>query len=103
MNFLQKLAALLGLGEDATEEDILEALKKNAEEMKTLKENAEAAKKQQGSEPPAKEGDRRRKQSRLRAARPQGGAPTDDVTAKIMELKGGTIDGVNVLEKVKAA
>ena len=29
-------------------------------------------------------------------------APTEDVTAKIMELKGGTIDGVNVLAELKA-
>ena len=32
----------------------------------------------------------------------KAGAATDDVTAKIMELKGGTIDGVNVLEELKA-
>lgn len=100
--FLQKLAALLGLGENATEEDILEALKKNAEEMKTLKENAEAAKKQQGSEPPAKEDETVvANKAVCELLGLKAGAPTDDVTAKIMELKGGTIDGVNVLEKVK--
>ena len=32
----------------------------------------------------------------------KAGAPAEDVTAKIMELKGGTIDGVNVLEELKA-
>ncbi|MEG1845087.1 MAG: phage protease, partial [Clostridia bacterium] len=32
----------------------------------------------------------------------KAGAPTEDVSAKIMELKGGKIDGVNVLEELKS-
>ena len=70
MDILKKLAELLGLGEDATEEQIMEALSACVAENKSLKE---------GQKPPAA-----------------------DVTAKIMELKTGTIDGVNLAEELKA-
>ena len=32
----------------------------------------------------------------------EGGAAAEDVTAKIMELKSGTVDGVNLAEELKA-
>ncbi|EPR07769.1 phage protease [Ruminiclostridium papyrosolvens] len=40
MNILKQLAALLGLGEDATEEQVIEALKALVEDAKKLKEKA---------------------------------------------------------------
>ena len=48
--FMKKLAALLGLGEDATEEQVAEALKACVEENKSLKESAAETAKQQPPE-----------------------------------------------------
>ena len=89
--FMKKLAALLGLGEDATEEQVAEALKACVEENKSLKEG-----KQPGDEATVAN------KAVCELLGLKAGAPTEDVTAKIMELKGGTSDGVNVLAELKA-
>ena len=86
---LQKLAQLLGLGPDATEEQVMEALKAMAAENRSLKEQA-------GGETAVAN------KAVCELLGLKAGAPAEDVTAKIMELKGGTIDGVNVLEELKA-
>ena len=88
---MQKLAAALGLGPDATEEQIMEALQAMAAENKSLKEG-----KQPGDEATVAN------KAVCELLGLKAGAPAEDVTAKIMELKGGTIDGVNVLEELKA-
>lgn len=92
MDIIKKIAQLLGLGENATEEQIEEALEACIAENKALKE---------GQQPPADD--------KVVANKAvcgllglKAGAAADDVTAKIMELKGGTIDGVNVVEELKA-
>ena len=87
---MQKLAELLGLGPEAAKEEILDALKAALAEYKSLKEGRQA-------------------ESETTVANKavcellglKAGAPAEDVTAKIMELKGGTIDGVNVLAELK--
>ena len=91
MDILKKLAELLGLGEDATEEQIMEALSACVAENKSLKEG-----KQPGDEATVAN------KAVCELLGLKAGAPTEDVTAKIMELKGGTIDGVNVLAELKA-
>ena len=68
MDISKKLAKLLGLPEDATEEQIEAALEACLCELLGLK----------------------------------AGAATADVSAKIMELKRGIVDGVNVVEELKA-
>ncbi len=88
---MQKLAQLLGLGPDATEEQIMEALQAMVAENKSLKES-----KQPGDEATVAN------KAVCELLGLKAGAPAEDVTAKIMELKGGTIDGVNVLEELKA-
>ncbi|WP_295755881.1 phage protease [uncultured Oscillibacter sp.] len=87
---MQRLAAALGLGPDATEEQIMEALQAMAAENKSLKEG-----KQLGDEATVAN------KAVCELLGLKAGAPAEDVTAKIMELKGGTIDGVNVLEELK--
>ena len=89
--FMKKLAALLGLGEDATEEQIMEALQAMVAENKSLKEG-----KQPGDEATVAN------KAVCELLGLKAGAPAEDVTAKIMELKGGTIDGVNLVEQVKS-
>ena len=86
---MQKLAALLGLGPDATEEQITEALQAMAAENKSLKEGQ-----QTGEVTVANK-------AVCELLGLKAGAPAEDVTAKIMELKSGTIDGVNVLEELR--
>lgn len=88
---MQKLAAALGLGPDATEEQLMEALQAMVAENKSLKEG-----KQPGDEATVAN------KTVCDLLGLKAGAPTEDVTAKIMELKGGIIDGVNVLEELKA-
>ena len=88
---MQKLAAALGLGLDAAEEQIMEALQAMVAENKSLKEG-----KQPGDEVTVAN------KTVCELLGLKAGAPTEDVTAKIMELKGGTIDGVNVLAELKA-
>ncbi|MCD7948305.1 MAG: phage protease [Oscillospiraceae bacterium] len=101
---LKKLAQLFGLPEDTAEEDILKAVQACMEENKALKES-------QGEAPPAEE----KKEDTGAAGKEdtvankavcellglKAGAAADTVAAKIMELKGGTIDGINLVEKVR--
>lgn len=89
---MQKLAQILGLGPDADEEQILEALQALVAENKSLKESQQS---DSGETTVANK-------AVCELLGLKAGAPTEDVTAKIMELKGGTIDGVNVLEELKA-
>ena len=86
----EKLAAALGLGPDATEEQILEAIQALAAENKSLKE---------GGQPGTDTTVANKAVCELLGLK--AGAPTEDVTARIMELKSGTIDGVNVLAELK--
>ena len=98
MDFMKELAKLLGLGEDATEEQVKEALKACLEENKSLKESAAEAAKQQ---PP--EGDKvvaNKEVCELLGLK--AGAATADVAAAIMALKSGNIGGVNLAEQVKS-
>lgn len=71
----------------------MEALKACVAENKALKE---------GQQPPAADENVVANKAVCELLGLKAGAATDDVTAKIMELKGGTIDGVNVLEELKA-
>lgn len=94
---LKELAKLLGLGEDATAEQVMEALKGCLAENKSLKEAAEAGKQQpEGGDKVVAN------KAVCELLGLKAGAPAEDVTAKIMELKNGTIDGVNVLAELKA-
>ena len=96
--FMKKLAALLGLGEDATEEQVAEALKACVEENKSLKESAAEAAKQQ---PPEDDKVVANKEV-CELLGLKAGAATADVAAAIMALKGGNIGGVNLVEQVKS-
>ena len=92
MDIIQELAKLLGLGEGATEEQVLEAIKAALSDLQALKSAGEI------------------KTDETVVANKavcelldlKAGAPAADVTAKIMALKGGIIGGVNVLEQLKA-
>ncbi len=88
---MQKLAQLLGLGADATADQIEEALESIMAENKSLKE---------GQQPPDDKVVANKAVCELLDLK--AGAPVADVTAKIMELKGGVINGVNVIEELKA-
>lgn len=96
MEIIKKLAELLGLGEDATEEQVMESLKACIEENKSLKDTGSA-----GTPPPEDEKVVANK-AVCELLGLSAGAPTADVTAKIMALKGGVIDGVNVIDELKA-
>lgn len=102
MDLLKKLAQLLGLPEDAAEEDVTEALKTCMNENKTLKEAS-------GTEKQEKQTAENEPDDKIVANKAvcellglKAGSPAADVSAKIMELKNGTIDGVNILEELKA-
>lgn len=89
---MAKLAELLGLGADADEQQVMEAVKACLAENRSLKE---------GQKPPADDKIVANKTvCELLGLR--AGASTEDVTSRIMALKGGIIDGVNVLEELKA-
>ena len=96
--FMKKLAALLGLGEDATEEQVAEALKACVEENKSLKESAAEAAKQQ----PAEDDKVVANKAVCELLGLKAGAATADVAAAIMALKGGNIGGINLVEQVKS-
>ena len=98
MDFMKELAKLLGLGEDATEEQVKEALKVCLEENKSLKESAAEAAKQQ---PPENDKVVANKEV-CELLGLKAGAATADVAAAIMALKGGNIGGVNLVEQVKS-
>lgn len=98
MDFMKELAKLLGLGEDATEEQVKEALKACLEENKSLKESAAEAAKQQ---PPENDKVVANKEV-CELLGLKAGAATADVAAAIMALKSGNIGGVNLAEQVKS-
>ena len=98
MDFMKELAKLLGLGEDATEEQVKEALKVCLEENKSLKESAAEAAKQQ---PPEDDKVVANKEV-CELLGLKAGAATADVAAAIMALKSGNIGGVNLVEQVKS-
>ena len=98
MDFMKELAKLLGLGEDATEEQVKEALKVCLEENKSLKESAAEAAKQQ---PPENDKVVANKEV-CELLGLKAGAATADVAAAIMALKSGNIGGVNLAEQVKS-
>ena len=98
MDFMKELAKLLGLGEDATEEQVKEALKVCLEENKSRKESAAEAAKQQ---PPENDKVVANKEV-CELLGLKAGAATADVAAAIMALKGGNIGGVNLVEQVKS-
>lgn len=89
----KELAKLLGLPEDATEEQITQALTAALAELKKLKED--------GKEPPPGSEETVANKAVCELLGLKSGAATSDVTAKIMELKGGIVDGVNLREKVE--
>jgi len=91
MDLIKKLAELLGLGEDATEEQVMEALKACIAENKSLKE---------GQKTDSEAVVANKAVCELLGL--EAGAPAADVSAKIMELKSGNIGGVNVVEELKA-
>ena len=84
----------LGLPEDATEEQITQALTAALAELKKLKED--------GKEPLPGSEETVANKAVCELLGLKSGAATSDVTAKIMELKGGIIDGVNVMAELKA-
>lgn len=92
MEIIKKLAKLLGLPEDATEEQVEAALEACVAENKALKD---------GQQPPADENVVANK-AVCELLGLKAGAAAADVSAKIMELKGGIVDGVNVVEELKA-
>lgn len=92
---LKALTKLLGLPEDASEEQITQALTAALAELKQLKEGGG-----QESPPPNEETVANKAVCELLGLK--SGAATSDVTAKIMELKGGIIDGVNIMAELKS-
>lgn len=88
---MTKLAELLGLDANADEQQIMEAVKACLAENKSLKE---------GQQPADDKVVANKAVCELLGLK--AGAAVEDVNAKIMELKGGIVDGVNVLEELKA-
>ena len=91
---IKKLAAALGLGEDADEEQILTALSACVEENKALKEAAEGGKK-----PKDQDDGIVANKSVCELLGLKAGASTADVAASIMALKGGVDGRVKALEE----
>ena len=96
MELVKMLAELLGLGEDATEQQVVEALKSCIQENKSLKEKAGA-----GTPPPAEEDKVVANKQVCELLGLKAGAATADVTAAIMALKGGIVGDVNLKQKVQ--
>jgi phage I-like protein len=96
MDLIKKIAQLLGLGEEATEDQVIEALVKLVDEAKILKDAAAT------KAVPGENGDKIvANKAVCELLDLKAGAPADEVLAKIMELKGGKINGVNVIEELK--
>ena len=93
---MQKIAQLLGLGADATADQIIEALTAALNDAKALKEAAAKA------TPPAGDDKVVANKAVCELLSLNAGAPTEDVLAKIVALKSGNIDGTNVLEELKS-
>lgn len=89
MNFIQRIAQLLGLGENATEDEVMEALGKVLEAVKKPADTNVPDEKIVANKAVCELLD-------LKA-----GAPAAEVAAKIMELKGGVIGGINILTELK--
>lgn len=87
MELIKKLAQLLGLGEDATEEQVEEALEACVAENKSLKEQPGG----DGKQPPQQPENVVANKAVCELLGLKAGAATEDVTAAIMELKGGKI------------
>ena len=101
---IKKLAAALGLGEDADEEQILTALSACVEENKALKEAAEGGK--APGKKPGEDGKPEDQDDGIVANKSvcellglKAGASTADVAASIMALKGGVDGRVKALEE----
>ena len=101
---IKKIAAALGLGEDAGEEQILEALSACVEENKALKEAAEGGK--APGKKPGEDGKPEDQDDGIVANKSvcellglKAGASTADVAASIMALKGGVDGRVKALEE----
>lgn len=94
MDIIKKIAQLLGLGEDATEDQVFEALGKALDDAKALKDAAAVS----GG------GDDKivANKAVCELLDLKAGAPADEVAAKIMALKGGNLNGVNVIEELNA-
>ena len=90
---IKKIAAALGLGEDADEEQILAALSACVEENKALKEAAE------GGKPEDQDDGIVANKSVCELLGLKAGASTADVAASIMALKGGVDGRVKALEE----
>lgn len=90
---MQKIAELLGLGVDATTEQIEDALEATVTENKSLK---------AGQQQPTENDKVVANKAVCELLGLKAGAATEDVTAQIVALKGGIIDGVNVLEELKS-
>ena len=95
---IKKLAAALGLGEDAGEEQILEALSACIEENKALKEAAEGEQPGDGKQPPEEDTVVANK-AVCELLGLKAGAPAAEVAAVIMSLKGGIDGRVKALEE----
>ena len=93
MDILKKLAGLFGLGEDATEEQIMEALSACIAENKSLKE---------GQKLPTADENTVANKAVCELLGLEAGAKTADVAAAIMALKGGIIGDVDLNKKVRA-
>lgn len=101
---IKKIAAALGLGEDADEEQILTALSACVEENKALKEAAEGGK--APDKKPGEDGKPEDQDDGIVANKSvcellglKAGASTADVAASIMALKGGVDGRVKALEE----
>ncbi len=90
---MQKIAELLGLGPDATEEQIMEALSALLAENKSLKD---------GQQQPPENDKVVANKAVCELLGLKAGAPVADATAKIMELKAGKVDGVDLVAKIAA-
>lgn len=88
--FVKQLAKLLGLSEDADPEEIMQALKACVDENKSLKDTNPVP----GTEKVVAN------KAVCELLGLKSGAPTDSVAAKIMELKGGIVDGVNLVQEL---
>ena len=95
---IKKIAVALGLGEDAGEEQILEALSACMEENKILKEAAEGKKPGDRKQPPEEDTVVANK-AVCELLGLKAGASTADVAASIMALKGGVDGRVKALEE----
>lgn len=97
MELVKTLAELLGLSDGASEQQVVEALKACVQENKSLKEQVEA-----GKQPPAEDDKVVANKEVCELLGLKAGAPTAEVAAAIMALKGGIVDDVNLKQKVQA-